>query len=601
MGKTKLSDYVADFLARQGIRHVFAVSGGASLHLIHSVAAHPGIEFICPQHEQAGAMAADAYARVTRGLGAAMATSGPGATNMVTGICCAYYDSVPVIYVTGQVATFRFKGKTGVRQMGFQETDIVEMCRPITKYAVLVDDPARIRYELEKAVWIARNGRPGPVLVDIPDNLQREQIEPGVLESFVPSEAAGMQRDGANLSAAAEKCLALLEAARRPIAIFGWGIRLAGADEEAHHFVESLGIPVVPTWGMLDFLPADHPQLVGPFGTHGSRYGNFAVQNADLVIAVGTRLDTHEIGSPFSDFARAAKKVVVDIDPAEIGKFPTYGLIIDLPVVADAKEFLAAMNSQATGRKWPELPEWKARIRDWKERYPAVRPEYFDTPTLNPYVFVKALSDAAAPGDTLFVDTGCAVAWMSQAFEFKAGQRYFHAFNNTPMGYALPGAIGASIAMAGKPVICVTGDGGLQMNLQELATVLRHRLPIKIFLLNNHGYSMIQQTQDQWLGSKYFASSVDGGLAFPDFVAVAKAYGYKTYNLISNVQAREEIPHILREPDAVFCNVEIRPEERVIPQVKFGRPIEDSEPLLDREEFLRNMLVEPVPASRKST
>jgi acetolactate synthase-1/2/3 large subunit len=592
----KLSDYVADFLARQGIRHVFAISGGASLHLIHSIADHPDVDFVCPQHEQAGAMAADAYARVTKGLGAAIATSGPGATNMITGICCAFYDSVPVLYITGQVATFRFKSKTGVRQMGFQETETVSMCKPITKYAVLVEDPSRIRYELEKATWIATHGRPGPVLVDIPDDLQRMQIDPSALEPFVPpSELDSLATD---LGVALERCVELIRAAKRPVLILGWGVRLAHAEEEAGRVIEALGAPVVPSWAMLDFLPFAHPLLVGPFGTHGSRYGNFTVQNADLILSVGCRLDTHEIGSPFNDFARAARKIVVDVDPAETGKFPHYGLTLDLPIVSDAKDFLAGLGVRLKGIALQDFGPWKRRIAEWKQRYPTVRAEYYRSETLNPYVFVKALSDAARPDDTVFVDTGCAVAWMSQAFEFKPGQRYFHAFNNTPMGYALPGAIGASIALGGKPVICVTGDGALQMNIQELATVLRHNLPIKIFLLNNHGYSMIQQTQDQWLGSRYLASSVEGGLAFPDFVALAQAYGFRTVNLGSNLDAQREIPRILADPSAVFCNVELRPEERVIPQVKYGRPIEDPEPLLDREEFFQNMIVEPTPASR---
>ena len=593
--RIKLSDFVADFLARQGIRHVFAVSGGASLHLIHSLGDHPDIDFVCPQHEQGGAMAADAYARMSGGLGAAVATSGPGATNMITGICCSFYDSVPVVYITGQVATFRFKSKTGVRQMGFQETDTVAMVKPITKYAVLVEDAQRIRYELEKAVWIARQGRPGPVLVDIPDDLQRSWIDPAELEGFVPGPAPSAARLPADM---VDRCLTMICAAERPVLILGWGVRLAGAARAALELIERLGIPVVPTWAMLDLLPAHHPLLVGPFGTHGTRYGNFCVQNADLVLALGARLDTHEIGSPFKDFARGARKVVVDVDPAETGKFPHYGLEIDLPVVADASAFLDAVLDATRGWSGKDWSPWLRRIADWKARYPAVRPEWHASETLNPYVFVEALSDAAGQGDVICVDTGCAVAWMSQAFAFKQDQRYFHAFNNTPMGYALPAAIGASLAGGGRPVICVTGDGSLQMNVQELATAIRHRLPIKVFLLNNRGYGMIQQTQDQWLGSKYLASSVEGGLGFPDFPALARAYGFPTVTIATNAQARAQIPVILATPGPVFCNVELRPEERVQPQVKYGRPIEDAEPLLERAEFLANMIVEPVAASR---
>jgi acetolactate synthase-1/2/3 large subunit len=591
----KLSDHVADFLARQGIRHVFAISGGASLHLIHGVANHPDIDYICPQHEQAAAMAADAYARVTGNIGAAIATSGPGATNLITGICCAFYDSVPVLYITGQVATFRLSRGTGARQVGFQETDVVGICKPITKYAVMVEEPGRIRYELEKAAWIARSDRPGPVLVDIPDNLQREDIDPTALEGFVPPPPSPQQ----DLAPVAARCCELIAASKRPIAILGWGNRLAHAEGEALAFVRRFGLPTLLTWGTLDLMPADDPLFVGSFGTHGTRYGNFAAQNADLVISIGSRLDTHSVGSPFSDFARGAVKVIVDIDPAELAKFARFGMNVDLPLVADAKAFLQAMNAAPEPAAQPDIEPWFARIRDWKRRYAILEPRYRRQTTLNPYVFVKALSDAAAPGDVIFVDTGCAVAWMSQGFAFKPGQRYFHAFNNTPMGYALPGAIGASIARGRSKVICVTGDGGLQVNIQELATVIRHALPIKIFLLNNHGYSMIQQTQDQWLNSRYIASSVEGGLAFPDFEKVAGAYGFPTVTLRTNDDADSKLGAILAADGPCFVNVELLAEERVSPQVKFGRPIEDAEPLLPRTEFFENMIVEPVAASRR--
>lgn len=593
----KLSDYVADFLSRQGIRHVFAVSGGASLHLIHSLADHPDIDYVCPQHEQGGAMMADAYARTTGGLGAAVATSGPGATNMITGICSSYYDSVPVIYLTGQVASFRNKADTGVRQIGFQETDVVGMCRPVTKYAAGLERPDRIRYELEKAVHIARTGRPGPVLIDIPDDFQRAQIDPAGLEPFIPEVPSPAS---AGLAAQVETIAGMLARAERPVVILGWGVRLAGAEREALAVIGRLGAPVLPTWAMLDFLSGDHPLLGGSFGTHGTRYGNFTLQNADLVLSVGSRLDTHGVGSPFSDFARGAGKIVVDIDPAELSKFDRFGLTVDVPVAADARDFLSSLNARLEqGFQGADLTYWWERIRAWRRNYPIVCPEYEKQNALNPYVFVDSLSEAACPDDVVLVDTGCSVAWMSQAFRFKAGQRYFHAFNNTPMGYALPGAIGASLALGGRRVLCVTGDGGLQMNLQELGTAIRHDLPVKIFLLNNHGYSMIQQTQDQWLGAVYHASSVEGGLAFPDFIKVAEAYGYRTHTIETNEQARREVAGILAEPGPAFINVEIRPEERVIPQVKFGRPIEDPEPLLSREEFFRNMIVEPVEASRR--
>jgi acetolactate synthase-1/2/3 large subunit len=590
----KLSDYVASFLAQQGIRHVFAVSGGASLHLIHSLAETPGTTFVCPQHEQAGAMAADAYARVTGNLGAAVGTSGPGATNLITGVCCAYYDSVPVIYITGQVSTFRLRGDLGVRQVGFQETDTVDLFRPITKYAVRVDRPRDIRFELEKACHLARQGRPGPVLVDIPDNVQREQVDPDGLAPYRPP---ADDADPGRLEADVGRCLELLRGARRPVVILGWGVRLSGADQEVVALVERLGFPVAPTWAVADLLPADHPLLIGTFGTHGTRHANFAVQNADLVLAVGARLETKATGSPPASFAREARKIVVDIDPCELAKFKHFGLEIDLPIRADARRFVGALQEALGGETMPPVADWLGRIADWKRRYPVCPPECYREKTVNPYVFVKRLAEACGEGEVLFVDTGCAVAWMMQAFDFKPGQRLFHDWNNTAMGWALPAAIGASLALGRRPVVCVTGDGSLQMNIQELATAVRHHLPVKIFLLNNHGYSMIQQTQDQWLGSKYLASSVEGGLAFPDFGKVAAAYGFRTLHLDRNDALAEGLRAALGAEGPVFCNVEVRAEHRVIPQVKFGRPNEDAEPFLGREEFLKNMIVQPLDVS----
>lgn len=591
----KLSDYVAAFLARQGIGHVFAITGGASIHLIHSIGRTPGITYICPQHEQAGAMAADAYARITGGLGAAVTTSGPGATNLITGVCGAYFDSVPTVFITGQVSSFRLKGTSGVRQMGFQETDVVSMFRPVTKYAVLLEDPRRVRYELEKACHLARAGRPGPVVVDIPDDFQRLEIEPDKLESFMPP---AEPPPGAQLASAVDRIAALLERARRPVLILGWGVRLAGAAKEMRALVEKLGVPVAPTWAALDLFPSTHPQLVGPFGTHGTRYGNYAVQNADLIISVGARLGVRAVGS-LDTFAREARLVMVDIDAAELGKFERGGRKPELTVQADARAFAAAMDARFKARPATDISDWVARIAAWKKKYPTCPESYRREREINPYVFVKTLARECAPGETIVTDTGCSVAWMSQAFEFKEGQRYIHDFNNTAMGYALPAAIGASLALGNKPVVCVTGDGSLQMNIQELATVLRHNLPIRIFLVDNRGYTMIQQTQDQWMNSQYDASTVESGLAFPDFAQVARAYGFRTLVIERNDEAEPKIREALRADGPVFCDVRIDRHHRVVPQVKWGRAIEDGEPLLDRREFLENMIIKPLGSSLK--
>jgi len=590
----KLSDVVADFLAKQGIRHVFAISGGASLHLIHSIAETNGIDYVCPLHEQANAYAADGYARVRGGLGCAIATSGPGATNLITGIASSFYDSVPVLFITGQVATFRSKGDTGVRQMGFQETEIVEICRTITKYAVLLKDPYRVRYELQKAIAIAQSGRPGPVLLDIPDDLQRMDIDPDKLVDYQPEAAVsvlGLSED------VLEDCIKAVNCAERPVLVYGWGIHLANAEVEAQELALAMGVPVAMTWAALDLLPYAHPLAIGGFGTHGTRYANFAIQNADLIISIGSRLDTKATGSPPSSFAREAKLIMLDIDPTEIRKFEHSGRKVDLGINADALTFLRALVSKAQNQQFPDFTPWTDRIQEWKSRYPVCSPEFKMEPTVNPYWLIKQLSSELLEGDIIFSDTGCSLAWMMQGFEFKKEQRFFHAFNNTPMGYGLPGAIGASFARPGKRVICITGDGSLQMAIQELATIAHHNLPVKILLFNNKGHGMVRQTQDQWLGGNYYATSPQAGLACPDFVAVARAYGFRADNLALNADIGQKLTTTLNFEGPAFLNIEINPEQRVIPQVKFGRPNEDADPLLDRNEFFENMIVNYLPVS----
>ena len=600
----KVSDYIAEFLASLGIRHVFAITGGASIHMIHSVAERSDIDFVCPHHEQAGAMAADAYSRISGGLGCAVATSGPGATNLITGICCAWFDSVPVLYLTGQVARFRFKGETGVRQMGFQETDIVNMVQPVTKYAVLVNDAADLRFELEKAVHVARSGRPGPVLVDVPDDLQREMINPATLRGFDPALEPGTALGPAKLKPdQIAQCRELIRAAKRPVLVLGFGVRLSGAAARVIELLDRLGMPVCPSWAAADMIPASHPLLAGTFGTHGTRVGNFTIQNADLILSIGARLSTRETGSPLKSWAREARTVIVDIDAAELAKFPSFEKPLDLGIQADATSFIDALLAAPDADDVRiDRSDWLARVDDWKQRYPSCLPEYHNDPHLNPYVFVEALSRHLEEGDVIVVDTGCAVAWMMQGFGFKKGQRLLHAFNNTPMGYGLPGAIGAAFALGGKRrVICIAGDGSLMMNIQELATIKHHQLPIKTFLINNGGYSMVQQTQEQWLDRRYFASSggEEGGLSFPDFNALAASYGIGAVDLTSNKNIDAVIAQVLQAPGPALCNLHIPSGARVIPQCKYGYPIEDSEPLLPRKEFLENMIVKPMPVSMK--
>lgn len=591
----KLSDYIADFLAAQDIRHVFIVSGGASIHILHSLHNRPGTEPICPHHEQAGAMAADGYARATGKLGCAVGTSGPGATNMITGIAGAWFDSTPVLYITGQVTTFRLKGDSGVRQFGFQETEIIPMMKPITKYCVQLRDPQRIRYELEKAVHIAREGRPGPVLIDIPDDLQRSFIDPDKLAAFSPAIVAPPP---APEPEEIDGVFKLLQKSKRPVLVVGYGVRLAGAAAEIMSLAEAWKIPVLTSWGAKDTFPGAHPLYAGVFGTHGTRAGNFTVQNADCVLSIGARLSTRETGAPLSSWAREAKTIVVDIDPAELRKFPAFERPLDLPICADAGETIRALR-KATNGSMPDWSEWRRDIADWNRRYPVCTDAARLENTVNPYFLMETLSGLAPEHAHFFIDTGCAVAWSMQGLKLGKTHRTFHDFNNTAMGWALPAAIGGALALPGTPVICLVGDGSMMMNVQELATVRHHNLPIKILLLDNSGYSMVRQTEDQWLRGINVGTSTESGLSFPDFMTLTKAFGIPAFEVTTNAELEPVIAKAMAQPGPGLVRVVVPHEKRVIPQVAFGYPIEDSEPHLPREEFLANMKVAPMPVSLK--
>ncbi len=594
--RMKLSDYVVDFLVRNGIRHAFIVSGGASIHLLHSLHNNPGIEYICPHHEQAGAMAAEAYSRVGGGIGCAIATSGPGATNMITGIAGAWFDSVPALYITGQVTTFRMKGDSAVRQFGFQETEILPMVKPITKYCAQLLDARDIRKELEKALYMAKSGRQGPVLIDIPDDLQRTMIETADLAGFVPDAAEKKSAPAVDPDDIAQ-VLAMMQSAKRPVLIFGWGVRLAGASEIARDLAERTGIPVLTSWAARDILPAGNAGFVGTFGTHGTRAGNFAVQNADLVIAIGARLSTRETGSPLSSWAREAETVIVDLDAAELGKFEQFGKPLDLAIEADAGDFIRALQSRANELALPDIAPWKARITGWQETYPVCTDAARADARIDPYALMQRLSDAAPEGMHIFSDTGCAVAWLMQGFDVKPGQRLYHDFNNTAMGWALPAAMAGSLALGRAPVLCVVGDGSLMMNLQELATIAYLKLPLRIVLLNNRGYAMVRQTEGQWLGGVNAGTSAETGLGFPDFAALARSCGIETFSLKASADTGDILKAAFAHDGPVFIDVEIDEHHGVYPQSKFGYPIEDSEPLLPREEFLASMIVAPMPKS----
>ena len=587
----KTSDFIAKFLADAGIDTAFVLTGGCIVHVIDSIASTDGIDYVPVQHEQAGAMAADAFSRVKGTAGLALATSGPGATNLVTGVCCSFYDSIPVIVITGQVPSGQLKRESKSRQIGFQETDVVSIFETIAKYAVLVDNAEDIRFELEKALYLATEGRPGPVLLDICDDVQRAEIDPGSLRSFSEPRAQGQSH-----SDQITQIIRLINKAERPVLIFGGGVRSAGEAGNLQSIVADIGIPFSLTWAVMDSCSSKDPLNVGGFGVTSGRSGNFAVQNSDLIICFGTRLDTHEAGSNYATFAREAKKIIVDIDPAEQEKYKDRGLEVDLLVTADVGEVLRELVDRAGELKPQNINAWLNRISEWKEKYPICPDEYHaQGQWVNPYVFMESLATRSSKDAIVVTDCGSNLIWTMQAFGCSGLGRIISAFNHSPMGYSLPASIGAALASPDQQVICITGDAGLQINIQELATIQRQSLNIKIFVMNNHCHGIIQGTQDNWLESRHHASDPKlGGLPDPDFMRIANAYDIPSVSVSCHEELDASLDFTLDSDGPVLCNVDLLPASQIYPKLLFGRPIEDPSPLLPREEFYKNMIVKPI-------
>lgn len=586
------SEYIVDFLRQQKTKEVFLITGAAIAFTVDAFSKRRDIRYICMQHEQAAAMAAESYSRLATGIGVAMGTSGPGATNLITGICGAWFDSIPTLYITGQVNTKEQTGHTNVRQIGFQETKIVEIVKPITKFAHKLEDPEEIRYILEKAMYIAKSGRPGPVLVDIPINLQYAKIDPKRLKSFKAPKKLSHHKD---LDKKIEETINIINSANRPVLLLGFGIRLSHAEKELKALINLLNFPVVTTWSGLDLIEYDHKLRVGQSGVYGSRAANFAIQNCDLLISLGARLDTRQTGSRAANYAREAKKIIVDIDEAEINK--GRGIIPNVAISEDVKLFLVQLLKAKKEIKVNNISNWIEKIKIWKEKYPLLKEEHYKQKKyVNPYIFMKALSDLLPTNAIIIPDEGGNLTWTIQGIQLKKGQRLFSTFGNSPMGYALPASIGASFAVENKkPVICITGDGGLQLNLQELQTIIKHQLPIKIFILNNGCYGIIKQFQDTWLGSRYEAS--EKGYSAPDFIKIAKAYGFKTFQIKTHKNLRIKIANVIKQKGPVFCDVLLDPDQKIEPKIEFGMPLEDMTPYLRRSEFMSNMIVKPLEES----
>ena len=597
--KIKVSDYVAQFVAELGVRHVFMVAGGGAMHLNDSFGHHRALTFVSTQHEQASAMAAETYARISENIGVAVVTTGPGGTNAMTGLAGAWLDSTPCLFISGQVKRADLVGNLGVRQHGVQEIGIVALVQSITKYAVTVMEPASIRYHLERAVALAKSGRPGPVWIDIPLDVQAATIDTEHLESYAAAQEGSTDR-GARLTQQAAKAIELINAAERPILLLGNGVRLAGATKEIVDLIAALNMPVLLTWPALDLLPDTHHLLVGRPGPVAPRGANFALQNADCLLSIGARLDVVLTGYAPEKFARAAKKIMVDIDPADIDKM---NMPIAVPVNADAKAFILELLNQRRQMVARDRGKWLEQCSAWKNRYPLVQPEYRREELVSTYVFAEALSEQLTGEDIVIPGSaGSGIEIFLLAFKAKAGHRVVNTTALGSMGNGLPSSIGGCLASGGKRTILVNGDGGFQLNIQELETISRLKLPIKIFVLDNNGYASIRTSQMRYF-HRLSGADQTSGYSLPDLCRIAEAYGLPTKKIHDQRDLAAQIAEVLDTPGPILCNVSTPPDEPRAPSMMsypkpdgsmVSKPLEDLWPFLDRDEFRANMLIPPL-------
>jgi len=574
----KLSDYVIDFLVSKGVTHVFEVAGGSITYMLDSLYDRQDIQAVCMHHEQSASFAAEGYARISGKPGVAMATSGPGVTNLITGIGSCFFDSVPTLFVTGQVNTYEFKFDRPVRQVGFQETDIINIVKPIVKDALLVTDETKIRYELERLFDVACSGRPGPVLIDLPMNIQRAIIMPEEQESYDETRVETGEVSDDDI----DKVFTLIEHSQRPVVLIGGGIRLSGATEELYYFLHKTGIPVVSSLMGLDSFPHDNELYVGMIGTYGNRYANLTLANSDLVIAMGTRLDTRQTGTKPESFARYSTVVHVDIDPSELNS----KIKADIAINSDVRKFLAKLNNHPLGCK--NISPWIDRIKQYKIKYPDyVKPESNEIP---PNYLMHELSGHLPEDTILCVDIGQNQMWSAQSIVLRKGQRLLTEGGMASMGSALSIAIGASFSCPGRPIAVITGDGGFQLNIQELQTVYHHDLPIKIILLNNRGYGMIRQFQDQYFDGRHQSTGI--GYSCPDFQKVVSAYSIPVAKILTIRNMAEGLEWLFEDKKPKFLEVLISDRSVVTPKLGVNKPIEDQDPPLSPDELRSNMVTD---------
>ena len=602
--KIRLADYVANFLVDHGVTDAFSVVGGGAMHLNDALGHKEGLRVTYNHHEQACAIAAEAYARLDNKIAAVCVTTGPGGTNALTGVVGGWLDSIPMFILSGQVrydTTARYAlqyTETPLRAMGDQEYDIVKSVTPMTKYAVMIEDPKQIRFALEKAWHLATTGRPGPVWVDIPVNYQGSFIETDELEGYDPAADDALLPppvDDATIALLLEK----LKTAERPVFHAGYGIRLSGAYETFRRVAEKLNIPIVTYWNAVDLIENDHPLYCGRAGNMGDRPGNWAIQNADFILAIGTRISIRQVGYNWKTWARAAEVMMVDIDKAELKK-PT--LHVEYPVWADAKDFLEKVDA-ATSDTVFAGGVWNDTCRRWKNDYPVVQEKHRaeNGETANVYAFIDYLSKSLPENSLTAVSNGACCVVGNQAYAIQKGSRMANNSAIASMGYGLPAAIGTCIGGGRKQTICLEGDGSIMMNLQELQTVLTNRLPIKLFLINNRGYHSIRITQTNLFNKNFVGVGEDSGdLSFPDFEKLSKAFGYPYLSAHSNAEMKEAVDKALAADGPVFCEIftdtaqvwEPKSSTKRLPDgTLVSPPLEDLAPFLPREELKAQMFI----------
>ncbi len=597
----RVADYIAEFCIKIGVPDIFLVSGGGMMHLLDGLACNKKIRVVCAHHEGAAAVMAEGYARVTNNIGAVFVTTGPGGTNAITGVVDAWVDSIPMLVISGQAKRSQNiynSGIPGLRSLGGQEVNILPIVESFTKYSAMVNEPEKIRYHLEKAVYYAKSGRPGPSWLDIPLDVQAAMINPDVLESFEP-EIPKINEKLFNNQVG--KIIELLKTSERPIIIAGHGVRLAHAEKEFLALVNKLKIPVVVSKLGQDLINENHPYFVGFGGTKGRRSANFAMQNADLILAIGSRLAIPFTGYEYELFARDAKKIAVDIDPCELRKKT---ITLDIAVEADAKHFIESLLRQINNSPLKEKNLWIQKCRHWKNKYPVITSEILNqTNPISTYNLFNKISDLLDEKGIIIADAGTAYCIISQVHLVKYGQRVITPAALGTMGLSLPLGIGAFFASPDSSIVAVTGDGSLQMNIQELQTLVHYKIPIKLFVVNNNGYVSIRNTQNSYFQGRYCGSDPSSGVSLPDLKKIAHAYGIHYESLNEKEELDKKLNRIMASKCPVICEVFTCTDQQITPSVSsrvlpdgsmISMPLEDMWPFLPREEFKKEMIIKPV-------